>query len=141
MDDIVSASVAGPRFHAFLLAIFAAIASALAAVGLFGLVAYLVGQRTHEMGIRVALGARRSQLVAMVVAGGLRVTATGVAAGLLASLAATRLLAALPFDLSPTDPRVLAGVAALMLAIAAAACYVPARRVLRLDPLEALRAE
>jgi len=141
LDEILAADVAGPRFYAFLVGSFAALASLLSAVGLFGLVAYLVGQRTHEMGIRVALGARPSQLVGMVVAGGLRLSALGIAAGLLASLAATRLLASLLFDLSPTDPRVLAGVAALMLAIAAAACYVPARRVLRLDPLEALRAE
>ena len=141
MDEVVSASVAGPRFYALVVAAFAGAAALLAGVGLFGLVAYLVGQQTHEMGVRVALGARPSQLVAMVVAGGLRVTAIGVAAGLLASLAATRLLASLLFDLSPTDPRVLGGVAVLMLAIAGAACYVPARRVLRVDPVEALRAE
>jgi len=141
MGEVVSASVAGPRFYALVVAAFAIAAALLAGVGLFGLIAYLVSQRTHEMGIRVALGARRSQLVAMVVAGGLRVTAIGVVVGLLASLAATRLLASLLYDLSPTDPRVLGGVAVLMLAIAAAACYVPARRVLRVDPLEALRAE
>ncbi len=141
MEEVLIDSVAERRFYAFLLTSLGFIAAALAAAGLFGLVAYLVGERTREFGVCMALGAKPGRLLAGVVAGGLKVTAVGIVAGLAAALAATRLLTSLLFDLSPTDPWVLAGVAVLMLAIAGAACYVPARRVLRVDPVEALRAE
>ena len=116
-------------------------AALLAAVGLFGLMAYTVGQRTPELGVRMALGAPPDRLLRGVVRDGLTIVAIGLVVGLAGALAVTRVLGSLLFDLSATDPRVFAGAALLLLAVAAFACYLPARRVLRVDPLAALRAE
>ena len=118
-----------------------ALAALLAAVGLFGLMAYTVGQRTSELGVRMALGAPPDRLLRGVVRDGLKIVAIGLVLGLAGALAVTRVLGSLLFDLSATDPRVFAGAALLLLAVAAFACYLPARRVLRVDPLAALRAE
>jgi putative ABC transport system permease protein len=141
LDDVRSATVARPRFYAFLVGSFAAMATLLAAVGLFGLVAHLVAQRRQELGVRVALGARPGQLLLGVIREGVRPVAVGLALGLVAALSGTRFLRSLLFDLSPTDPRVLGAAALFLLAIALVACYLPARRVLRVDPLVALRSE
>ncbi len=133
--------VARPRFYAFLVGSFAALAALLAAVGLFGLMAYTVGQRTSELGVRMALGAPPDRLLRDVVRDGLRIVTVGLVLGVAGALAVTRVLASLLFDLSATDPRVFAGAAVLLLAVGALACYLPARRVLRVDPLATLRAE
>ncbi len=141
MDQVLSASVAAPRFYAVVVASFAVAAALLAVIGLFGLVAYTVGQRTLELGVRMALGAPPDRLLRGVVGDGLKVVAIGLVLGLAGALAVTRVLGSLLFDLSATDPRVFAGAALLLLAVAALACYLPARRVLRVDPLVTLRAE
>jgi len=120
---------------------FALTALLLAAVGVYGLISYSVAQRTREIGIRVALGARPSQVTVPIVREGLALTTIGVAIGLAGSFAATRLLATFLFGVDATDPLTFIAVAALLLAVAFAASYLPSRRALRVDPLTALRAE
>lgn len=139
--DLVRASVAEPRLRTVLLAVFAALAALLAAVGVYGVLAYGVVQRTAEIGVRVALGARESQILGMVLRQGVTVALAAVAGGLLVTLWVTPALAELLYEISPTDPMVLTGVAAFLLTIAALAAYVPARQAARTDPLEALRHE
>ena len=124
-----------------LLALFAVVALCLAAVGVYGVMAYAVSQRTHEIGIRVALGARRSDVFGLVLRQGLVLTVCGVALGLAGEVALTRGLSALLFDVSPRDPLTYTGLAALLCLVAIVACCVPARRAMRLDPMTALRAE
>jgi putative ABC transport system permease protein len=111
----------------------------LAAVGIYGVVAFGVSQRTREIGIRVALGAEQSAVLRLVVRHGVLLTSTGVALGLVAALAATRVLRALLFDVAPSDPLAFAGVVALLAVAALAASWIPARRAARLDPVAALR--
>jgi putative ABC transport system permease protein len=130
-----------PRFRAFLIAAFAAIALLLASVGLYGLISYTVAQRVPEIGVRLALGATPGQVAGLIVRQGVVLAAAGVAAGLAGALAATRLLAGLLFSVSTTEPAVYAALAALLLTVAAIACYIPARRAMSIDPLRALRAE
>jgi ABC-type antimicrobial peptide transport system permease subunit len=113
----------------------------LCAVGLYGLISYTVAQRAPEIGVRLALGATPNQVGRLVLGQGLLLAAAGVALGLVGALAATRLLEGLLFAISATDPWVYGGLAALLLAIAALACSVPARRAMRVDPMTALRAE
>jgi len=113
----------------------------MAAVGLYSVIAYSVAQRTQEIGVRMALGASEEAVLRQVVGQGLRLAAAGVAAGLLLALGLTRLLAGFLFGVSPFDPAIFTGVPLLLLAIAAAACYLPARRATRINPVEALRAE
>ncbi|HKC24291.1 MAG TPA: ABC transporter permease, partial [Thermoanaerobaculia bacterium] len=141
MDEVVSAAVAPRRFAMDLLALFAVVALCLAAVGVYGVMAYAVSQRTHEIGIRVALGARRSDVFGLVLRQGLVLTVCGIALGLAAAAALTRGLSALLFDVSPRDPLTYIGLAALLCLVAIIACCVPARRAMRLDPMTALRAE
>jgi putative ABC transport system permease protein len=141
LSAVVSDSVAEPRFRTVVLGAFALTALLLAAVGVFGLISYSVAQRTREIGIRVALGARPRQVTGPLVREGLRLALFGVGIGLVGALAATRLLATFLFDIEATDPLTFAAVAVVLLAVALAASYVPARRVLRVDPLAALRAE
>ncbi|MBZ5578865.1 MAG: FtsX-like permease family protein, partial [Acidobacteriia bacterium] len=141
LDRIVYASVAAPRFRMTLLGIFAALALALAAVGIYGVMAYAVAQRTHEIGIRMALGAARGNVLRMVVREGLALAAAGVALGLAGAFAATRVLNSFLFGVTATDVRTLAAVSILLAAVAAAASYVPARRATRVDPNVALRWE
>ena len=141
MDDIVSNAMTGPRMYAVLLGIFAAVAATLAAVGIYGVVAYAVAQRTREIGIRMAIGARQSDVVTLVLRQGAALTAVGIVAGLAAAAGATRFLTGMLFALTPLDLSTFIGVAAAFAAVAIVACYVPARRATKVDPLIALRAE
>ncbi len=141
LAQVVAEDVARPRFLTTLLGLFGALALTLAAVGLYGVVAYGVGQRTHEIGIRMALGARRGQVLRNVVGQGMRWTLLGLALGLAGAFAATRLLAGLLFGVAPTDAATFAGVALLLATAAALASWLPARRAAATDPLTALRSE
>jgi putative ABC transport system permease protein len=141
MDQLLADSLSRSRFTMLLLGIFAGVALVLAAVGIYGLIAYSVTQRTQELGIRIALGAQRRDVLRLVLAQGTRLTFLGVALGLFAALALSRLLAALLFNVSATDPLTFAGVAALLAAVALLACFIPARRATRVDPIVALRYE
>lgn len=141
MKAVVSRSISGPRFLMSLLLAFAGIALLLAVVGIYGVTAYAVSQRTREMGIRMALGADARNVRDLVLRDGLRLALTGLGLGLCAALALTRLLRGLLFEVPPTDPVTHAGVALLLLAAALIACWIPARRASRLDPLKALRAD
>jgi predicted permease len=141
MEEILSAAVAPRRFALDLLALFAAVALSLAAVGVYGVMAYTVSQRVHEIGIRMALGARRRDVFGLVLGQGFRLTVLGVVLGLAGALALTRGLSALLYDVGPRDPLTYAGIAALLCLVSLAACCVPARRATRLDPMAALRTE
>jgi ABC-type antimicrobial peptide transport system permease subunit len=139
--DLRERSTGQPRFRAVLVLAFAATALLLAAVGLYGLISYAVTQRVPEIGIRLALGADPGQVGRQVVIGGLKLAGLGVLLGLGGAAALTRWVQGLLFGTSPTDPLVYGGLAGLLLTIAALACYVPARRAMRVDPMIALRAE
>jgi ABC-type antimicrobial peptide transport system, permease component len=139
MDEVLSTSVARPRFNTLLLTLFAGMALILAMVGVYGVISYSVSHRTREIGIRMALGARRSEVMAMVVKEGLIYAATGLALGAAGALALTRVLAGLLYGISPTDPWTFALVSALLCGAALLACYLPARRATRIDPMLALR--
>ena len=141
MEQLLANSVARPRFNTLLLGIFAAVALVLAAVGIYGVMAYSVAQRTHEMGIRLALGAQPRDVVKLIVGSGLALALAGVVLGLAGALAFTRLLASLLFATEPTDPTTFAGMVAVLLAVALLACWIPARRAMRVDPMVALRYE
>jgi putative ABC transport system permease protein len=141
MEEVRAASVAGRRFSMALLAGFAGLALVMAAVGLYGVISYSVAQRTHEIGIRMALGAKAGDVLRLVVRQGLGLVGMGVAAGLVAAYALTRFLEGMLFGVSPTDPATFAGIAALLVGVALLASYVPARRAARVDPMVALRHE
>ena len=134
-------SLARPRFHMLLGGIFAAVALLLALVGLYGVVAYSVAQRTHEIGIRIALGARRDQIQALVVRGGLTPVGLGVVIGIVGALAAARAFEALLYGMSPVDPVLIVGLAGVLVLVTAAACYLPARRASAVDPMRAIATE
>ena len=141
LTEIFDQSLWAPRMGASLLAVFAGLSLILAVIGIYGVMAYSVNQRRRELGIRMALGASRADVLQLVVTQGLRLTTMGVAIGLAASLAASRLVATMLFDVSPTDIVTFVAVP-LMLAFAAlAASYIPARRATRIDPMVALRDE
>ena len=141
MDDLLHRSVAAPRFHTLLLGSFAGLALVLASIGIYGVVSYTVSRRTHEIGIRMALGARAVDVFRAVVGDGVRLAAIGSTLGVLMALALGRALSGLLFQVSPHDPLVLALVALLLIGLAALACSVPARRATRVDPMVALRTE
>jgi len=141
MEDVFSDSVARPRFQLVLLLVFAGIAVLLATIGVYGVVSYSVGQRTQEIAIRVALGARSGDVSRLVLGEGLVLGGMGVATGLAAALAATRVLGSLLFEVTPTDPATLGVVASLQLAVALAATVLPARRAAKVNPMAALRHE
>ena len=141
MDEIFYESVAGQRFNTLLLGAFASLALILAMVGIFGVINYSVAQRTQELGIRIALGAQRSDVFKLVIGDGLLLAILGVALGLAGAYAVTRLLRGLLFGVSPTDAPTFAIVTALVIGVALFACYLPGRRATKVDPLDALRYE
>jgi predicted permease len=141
MADYVADDLAPHRLQAQLTGVFAAFALALASVGVYGVLSYTVAQRRHEVGLRMALGAERRELVRWVVARGLRPVVAGVVLGLGAAYALTSLIAGLLFDVRPRDPLTFTAAAATLLVVALVACWIPARRAARIDPLSALRAE
>ena len=141
LETVVRSTVAAPEMRAWLFGLLAALALMLSVIGVYGVVGYLVGQRTHEIGIRLALGAERTTVLRSMLVEGLRPVALGIVAGLAASIAAGRVLAQLLFGVAATDLSTYAAVVAVILAAAVVATWIPARRVLRVDPMKALRAD
>ena len=141
MDASVAASIATKRFVMILLSCFAALALLLASVGIYGVLSYLVGGRTQEIGVRMALGAQRFDVLRMILGDGARMTLLGIGIGVVIALALTRLMSGMLFGVSSTDPFTFVIVAALLCTIALLACYVPARKAMRVDPMVALRYE
>jgi predicted permease len=141
LDEVIAGSVAARRLSMILLGIFAGLALVLSCVGIYGVVSYVVGQRTHEIGVRMALGAERGDVMRLVLGEGARMTLVGVAAGVAAALGLTHLMADELFGVTPQDPLTFAAVAIVLMLVALVACYVPARRAVRVDPMVALRYE
>jgi putative ABC transport system permease protein len=141
MDQVLESSIAPRRFNMLLIVVFAAVALALAAVGIYGVISYTVSQRTHEIGIRVALGAKSSDVMMLVVGQGMALALAGVGLGLLGAFVLTRLMSTLLFGVSATDGATFTTVALLLTAVALAACVLPARRATKVDPMIALRYE
>jgi len=135
----MAVSLAQDRFNMLLLGLFAALALTLAAVGIYGLMAYSVNQRTHEIGLRIAMGARSGDILHLVLVDGAKLAFLGIAIGVAAALALTRLMATLLFEVKPTDPPTFAAVAILLALVGLMACYIPARRATRVDPMVTLR--
>ncbi len=141
MDEVVGESQSSSRFTLALLGIFAAVAMGLAAIGIYGVISYAVMQRTREIGIRIALGAGKRDVLRLVVGQGTLLALTGVAVGLAGALALTRLMRSLLFGVSATDPTIFAGAALFLAAVALLASYIPSRRAMRVDPTVSLRYE
>jgi putative ABC transport system permease protein len=141
MNELLSASVAQPRFNTFLIGLFAALAFVLAAIGIYGVISYDVSQRTSEIGIRMALGAERRDILKLILRQGAVLTLAGLVLGIAGAFALTRFLSGLLFEVRPTDPATYVVVSILLTAVAIAACLIPSRRATKVDPLEALRYE
>jgi putative ABC transport system permease protein len=141
LDEIVANSLSVRRFSMEIVALFALVALLLAALGIYGVISYLVSERTHEIGIRLALGAQRIDVVRMILRQGLRLALAGVAVGLVGALAVSQLMGGLLYGVRPTDPLTFAVVTLLLIVVALLACYMPARRAITIDPLVALRYE
>ena len=141
LDDALSASLAQRRFSMEIVAAFAATALLLAALGIYGVISYIVSERTHDIGIRLALGAQRGKILEMVLRQGLGLAISGAAVGLVGAVIASHLMAGLLYGVRPTDPLTFVGVTFVLTVVALAACYIPARRAMRIDPLVALRYE
>jgi putative ABC transport system permease protein len=141
LEEIVSTSIAQPRLISRLLAVFAAVALALAAIGIYGVVAYSVSQRTREIGIRVALGSTPAGVAKLIAGQGAKLAGVGIAIGIPAALLLARAMESMLFDTDPADPSTIAVVALVLTAAAVAACLVPLRKALKVDPANALRSE
>ena len=141
MEQVVAESVARQRFSMLLLGVFAGLARVLAAVGIYGVMSYAVAQRTHEIGIRMALGAQRSDVLKLTIGQGLRLVVTGVVIGFAAAFVLTRVMASLLFGISPTDSTTFITISLVLISVAALASYIPALRATRVDPMFALRYE
>jgi len=141
MDSLLAKSIASNRLAVWLLGLFAALALLLASIGIYGVIAYSVTQRTREIGIRMALGARPRDVLRLVVGQGMMLTLIGIGLGLVGAFALTRVMASLLFSVSPTDPVTFAAISALLVVVALLACYIPARRAAKVDPMVALRHE
>jgi putative ABC transport system permease protein len=140
-DEVRALNVSRPRFQMLLLGVFAALALLLATIGIYGVMSYSVTQRTHEIGIRMALGADARQVFALVLGHALKLALIGVVMGLAGAFAATRLMATLLYGVTPTDPITFTGVAALLVAVAALASFLPAWRAAKADPTGTLRSQ
>jgi ABC-type antimicrobial peptide transport system permease subunit len=141
MDEVITSSIARRRFSMILLVAFATLALLLASVGIYGVISYVVGQRTHEIGIRMALGARQLDILRLVLSGAGRLAVIGVAVGLASALGLTRLMANLLYGVGPNDPLTFIAVPAILISVALLASYLPARRATKVDPMVALRYE
>jgi len=141
MEEYISATVATPRFNTTLLVIFAGVALILTIVGLYGVMSYSVAQRTNEIGIRMALGAQTGDVLRLIISQGFKLVLIGLGIGLVGAFAMTRVIASLLFGVTTKDPITFVAVAVLLALVALLACYIPARRATRLDPLHALRYE
>jgi predicted permease len=140
-DELIARSLAAKRFSMILLGVFATLALVLSSIGIYGVLSYLVGQRTHEIGIRIALGAQQRTVLMLILGEGTKTALIGVATGLAAALGLTRLMASVLYGVSATDPLTFAAVAIVLTFVALVACYIPARRAMRVDPIIALRYE
>jgi putative ABC transport system permease protein len=141
MEQLVERSVSTSRFRAYLIGLFAALALILSSLGIYGVMSYAAGQRTHEIGIRMALGAGRRDILTLVLGQGVALTMIGIGIGVAASLGLTRVLQSMLFEVSATDPYTFAGVSILLFLVAVLACLLPARRAMNVDPTTALRCE
>jgi putative ABC transport system permease protein len=141
LESVIAGSLAARRITMILLAVFAALALVLASVGIYGVISFVVGQRTHEIGVRMALGAQSRDVIRLVFGEGVRMVLIGVATGVGAALGLTRLIGNLLFGVAPQDPLTFAAVAVVLTVVALLACYFPARRAVRVDPMVALRHE
>jgi len=139
MDDLLAGETAVQRFEAAAVGLFAALALLLAGVGIYGVISYMVSQRTREIGVRMALGAQRGDVLRMVIRDGMLMAGAGMAVGIGGALALTRLMRNLLFQITPTDPLTYSAVTVILVTVALLACCIPARRAMRVEPMTALR--